>query len=119
MSRRCAVVSRLLASILHHRCLALSARNQWDKIEHRLFSFISINWRGAPLVNYETVAALIGGTCTRSGLQVKALIDTREYETGTTVFDEQVRDLHLRGHSFHPDWNYAMLPAVPQRKRIK
>jgi Rhodopirellula transposase DDE domain len=90
--------------------------SKWNKIEHRLFSFITINWRGVPLVNYETVVALIGGTCTRSGLKVKALLDTREYETGVAVSDEQITDLNLRGHSFHPDWNYTLLPAKPQRK---
>jgi hypothetical protein len=90
--------------------------SKWNKIEHRLFSFITINWRGVPLVNYETVVALIGGTCTRSGLKVKALLDTREYETGVAVSDEQIADLNLRGHSFHPDWNYTLLPAKPQRK---
>jgi Rhodopirellula transposase DDE domain len=90
--------------------------SKWNKIEHRLFSFISINWRGEPLVNYETVVALIGGTRTHSGLQVKALLDTREYETGTIVSDEEVRNLHLQGHRFHPDWNYTLSPAAPQRK---
>ena len=91
--------------------------SKWNKIEHRLFSFISINWRGEPLVNYETVVALIGGTRTRSGLKVKALLDTREYDTGTTVSNEEVRQLHLRGHRFHPDWNYTLSPATTQRKQ--
>jgi DDE family transposase len=93
--------------------------SKWNKIEHRLFSFISINWRGAPLVNYETVVALIGGTRTRSGLQVKALLDIREYETGTAVSDEEIGDLHLRGHSFHPEWNYTLSPDTPRRRRAK
>ena len=82
--------------------------SKWNKIEHRLFSFISMNWRGQPLVSYETVVNLIGGTRTRSGLQVKALLDTRDYETGQQVSSGQMRELHLRGHSFHPDWNYTL-----------
>jgi hypothetical protein len=84
--------------------------SKWNKIEHRLFSFISMNWRGKPLVSYETVVNLIGGTRTRSGLKVKALLDTRDYETGQEVSTKQMGELHLRGHSFHPDWNYTLLP---------
>jgi transposase len=84
--------------------------SKWNKIEHRLFSFISMNWRGKPLVSYETVVALIGGTRTRSGLQVKALLDTRDYETGQQISPKQMRELPLRGHSFHPDWNYTLSP---------
>jgi len=84
--------------------------SKWNKIEHRLFSFISMNWRGQPLVSYETVVNLIGGTRTRSGLKVKALLDTRDYETGQEVSTKQMGELHLRGHSFHPDWNYTLLP---------
>jgi transposase len=84
--------------------------SKWNKIEHRLFSFISMNWRGKPLVSYETVVNLIGSTRTRSGLQVKALLDRHEYETGQQVSSTQMRELHLRGHSFHPDWNYTLVP---------
>lgn len=84
--------------------------SKWNKIEHRLFSFISMNWRGTPLVSYETVVNLIGSTRTRSGLQVKALLDTSDYDTGQEVSSEQMRELHLRGHAFHPDWNYTLLP---------
>ena len=84
--------------------------SKWNKIEHRLFSFISMNWRGKPLVSYETVVALIGGTRTRSGLQVKALLDTRDYETGLQISTQRMHELNLRGHAFHPDWNYTLLP---------
>jgi len=87
--------------------------SKWNKIEHRLFSFISMNWRGTPLVSYETVVALIGGTRTRSGLQVKALLDTRDYETGQQISIKQMQELHLRGHAFHPDWNYTLSPSRP------
>jgi hypothetical protein len=85
--------------------------SKWNKIEHRLFSFISLNWKGQPLVNYETMVNLIGGTRTRSGLAVKAVLDTREYQTGLEVSAEQVEALHLRRHSVHPDWNYTLSPS--------
>jgi hypothetical protein len=85
--------------------------SKWNKIEHRLFSFISMNWKGVPLVSYQTIVNLIGSTKTRSGLKVKALLDTNEYETGQQITSSQMRDLTLRGHSFHPDWNYTLSPA--------
>ena len=84
--------------------------SKWNKIEHRLFSFISMNWRGKPLVSYETIVNLIGSTRTRTGLQVKAILDTHEYEAGEVVSTQQMQDLRMRGHAFHPDWNYTMMP---------
>ena len=82
--------------------------SKWNKIEHRLFSFISLNWRGRPLVNYETVVNLIGATKTRTGLRVKAVLDTGTYAKGLTVEDQALRDVQLRRHTFHPDWNYTI-----------
>ena len=82
--------------------------SKWNKIEHRLFSFISMNWRGRPLMSFATVVNLIGSTRTRSGLKVKALLDTRNYETGRRVSPKQMTTLRLKGHSFHPDWNYTL-----------
>ena len=79
--------------------------SKWNKIEHRLFSLISLNWRGRPLVNYETVVNLIGATKTRTGLRVKAVLDTRTYQKGLTVEAEALRDVQLRPHRLHPDWN--------------
>ncbi len=84
--------------------------SKWNKIEHRLFSFISLNWKGKPLVNYETIVNLIGGTRTRSGLTVKAVLDTNLYETGVEVSAEEIKDLRLRRHKVHPDWNYTISP---------
>jgi hypothetical protein len=84
--------------------------SKWNKIEHRLFSFISVNWKGTPLVSFETVVNLIGSTRTRSGLQVKALLDTREYRIGQKISPREMKDLRLKGHAFHPDWNYTLLP---------
>ena len=82
--------------------------SKWNKIEHRLFSFISINWRGRPLVNFETVVNLIGATKTRTGLRVKAVLDTGTYHKGFKIEDEVMRDLRLRRHALHPDRNYTI-----------
>ncbi len=84
--------------------------SKWNKIEHRLFSFISLNWRGQPLINYETIINLIGGTKTRTGLKVKAVLDTNEYETGIKVSAEQFEEIHIRRHKVHPAWNYTISP---------
>ncbi|MGH9403153.1 MAG: ISAzo13 family transposase [Terriglobia bacterium] len=86
--------------------------SKWNKIEHRLFSFISLNWKGRPLVSYEAIINLIGSTRTRTGLRVKALLDTREYETGVSVSSQQIQQLNLRRHSVHPDWNYTISPQI-------
>ena len=84
--------------------------SKWNKIEHRLFSFISLAWRGQPLVSYEAVVNLIGSTRTRSGLKVKALLDRHHYELGQTVSPDELKALHVKGHAFHPDWNYTVSP---------
>jgi DDE family transposase len=84
--------------------------SKWNKIEHRLFSFISLNWKGKPLINFETVVNLIGGTRTSAGLKVKAVLDTNQYETGVEVSKEDIDQLHLKRHTLHPDWNYTLLP---------
>src|SRR5215510_4406352 len=86
--------------------------SKWNKIEHRLFSFISLNWKGKPLINYETVVNLIGGTRTRGGLKVKAVLDTNQYETGVEVSKEDIGQLRLQRHKVHPDWNYTLLPRT-------
>jgi hypothetical protein len=86
--------------------------SKWNKIEHRLFSFISLNWKGQPLVSYEAIINLIGSTRTRTGLRVKALLDTKEYETGVSVSSQQIKELNIRRHSIHPDWNYTISPQT-------
>jgi Rhodopirellula transposase DDE domain len=86
--------------------------SKWNKIEHRLFSFISLTWKGQPLINYETVVNLIGATKTKSGLQVKAVLDTNEYETGVKVTKSQMAELCVRRHKTHPDWNYTLEPRA-------
>ena len=84
--------------------------SKWNKIEHRLFSYISLTWRGEPLINYETIINLIGGTRTRTGLKVKAVLDTNEYETGIKVSDAELDEVRLRRHKVHPAWNYTISP---------
>ena len=84
--------------------------SKWNRVEHRLFSFISLTWKGQPLWSYESVVNLIGATRTRSGLKVKAVLDTNEYETGVEVSKEQMQNLRMRRHKTHPDWNYTLSP---------
>ena len=84
--------------------------SKWNKIEHRLFCFISKNWRGRPLTSYEAIVNLIGNTTTRSGLTVRAALDTNHYETGIEVSDEELARVKLTPASFHGDWNYAIRP---------
>src|SRR3984893_7168545 len=84
--------------------------SKWNRVEHRLFSFISLSWKGKPLWNYETVVNLIRATRTKTGLKVKALLDTNEYETGVEVSKEQMAGLQIRRHKKHPDWNYTLTP---------
>ena len=82
--------------------------SKWNKIEHRLFSFISINWRGRPLRSYETVVNLIGNTTTRGGLVVRARLDRRTYPIGRKVSVQAMRGLKIEPHSFRGDWNYTV-----------
>ena len=84
--------------------------SKWNKIEHRLFSHITMNWRGRPLVSHDVVVSLIGATTTTSGLRVKARLDKKKYPTGVQVPDEQMKSLKLRLHRFHGDWNYTLDP---------
>jgi hypothetical protein len=84
--------------------------SKWNKIEHRLFSFITQNWRGRPLASRETVIKLIASTTTRTGLVVKAALDTHHYETAIKVSDAELATLKMIRHRFHGDWNYTIKP---------
>jgi transposase len=84
--------------------------SKWNKIEHRLFSAISQNWRGKPLINHEVIVDLIAATTTRTGLRVRSALDTRAYPKGLTVPDAEMETLYLRPEAFHGEWNYALLP---------
>ena len=86
--------------------------SKWNKIEHRLFSHITMNWRGRPLTSYEVVVELIAATTTRTGLRVRAELDLRLYPTGVEVSDDQIEALSLRHHSFHGEWNYDISPRL-------
>jgi len=89
--------------------------SKWNKIEHRLFSQITQNWRGRPLVTRETVVALIRGTTTTTGLRVRAKLDTRRYPTGKDVPDDALRRVQIKPHRFHGEWNYSVRPAETDR----
>jgi len=84
--------------------------SKWNKIEHRLFCHITENWRGRPLVDRETVVALIGSVRTAAGLVVKAKLDTREYPTGIKVSDDEMENLLITKDPFHGEWNYTIHP---------
>ena len=84
--------------------------SKWNKIEHRLFSFITQNSRGRPLVSHQAVVNLIASTTTRAGLIVKAALDTNHYETQIKISDKELAQLHMTRHAFHGDWNYTLKP---------
>jgi hypothetical protein len=89
--------------------------SKWNKIEHRLFSQITLNWRGRPLTSHDVVVNTIAATTTGTGLTVTAVLDENRYPTGTTTSDEQMNDLETRAltrHGFHGEWNYTLLPAL-------
>ena len=83
--------------------------SKWNKIEHRMFSAISMNWRGKPLVSLEVVVNLIAGTTTKTGLKIKAVINKNEYKLGEKVNDKDFAELNIRYHEFHPEWNYVIM----------
>ena len=85
--------------------------SKWNKIEHRLFSFITRNWRGRPLLSHQAIVNLIASTTTRTGLVVKAALDTERYETGTKVSDADLARLRLTPLPFHGEWNYTVSPT--------
>jgi hypothetical protein len=86
--------------------------SKWNKIEHRLFCFITKNWRGRPLLNYEVIVNLIAQTTTRAGLSVRAAVDTNHYETGVTVSDDELAKVRMTRAKFHGEWNYTIKPST-------
>ena len=84
--------------------------SKWNKIEHRMFSFISMNWRGRPLESYEIIVNLIANTRTKKGLEIKAELSKEIYQTGVTISDEIMASLNILRHPFHPEWNYVIRP---------
>ena len=84
--------------------------SKWNKIEHRLFSHITMNWRGIPLENFETIVQLIGAVKTNGGLKVKSQLDLNEYEKAKVVTDDKLNAIRIKKHKFHPEWNYTIKP---------
>ncbi len=93
--------------------------SKWNKIEHRLFSFISSNWRGEPLRDYETIVNLIAKTTTAKGLKVKCRLDRRKYPTGRKVTKDEMKALNLHPDKFHGEWNYVIRPHQSKIIKIK
>ena len=86
--------------------------SKWNQVEHRLFSFISSNWRGEPLRDYETIVNLISRTTTAAGLKVTCRLDRRKYATGRRITNEEMTRVNLAPSSFHGEWNYTIHPAT-------
>jgi hypothetical protein len=96
--------------------------SKWNKIEHRMFSFITKNWRGRPLTSYRVIVELVAATTTETGLRILAEWDQGSYPTGTEVSDTQVAALPIARHDWHPDWNYDVAPSKvkpPSRRASK
>jgi len=86
--------------------------SKWNKVEHRLFSFISLNWRGKPLTSYQVVIELIAATTTNTGLNVYARLDDTTYPQKLKITDKQIAAVNITGHQFHPEWNYRISPSL-------
>lgn len=94
--------------------------SKWNKIEHRLFSFISKNWRGQPLISLAVIVDLIGSTKTETGLAIDCVIDKNIYPKGIEVFDEEFDTINIKRHKFHGEWNYTISPQTKVvRKRFQ
>ena len=91
--------------------------SKWNKIEHRLFSFITQNWRAKPLVSYRVIVELIGSTTTQTGLTVRCELDDKTYPKGTVVSDAQMQDLNISHDDFHGEWNYTIAPSSTPANR--
>ncbi|EQD72897.1 Rhodopirellula transposase family protein [mine drainage metagenome] len=98
--------SRLSVTVCHYP----RGTSKWNKIEHRMFSFISLTWRGIPLTSYETVVSLIGSVRTEKGLRVKAVLDRGEYEAGLKFSPAEMKTVNLTPHPTFPQWNYTIAP---------
>ena len=91
--------------------------SKWNKIEHRLFSFITQNWRGKPLISHQVIVQLIAATTTKNGLDVRAEIDPNSYQAGIVVKDAELAAVNISRHEFHGDWNYTIEPKAFNQKR--
>ena len=93
-----------------HACHVPPGTSKWNKIEHRMFSHISRNWRGRPLVSHDVIVQLIANTTTQAGLRIRAELDTGQYPTGISVTDAELAAFNRKRADFHGDWNYTLLP---------
>ena len=91
--------------------------SKWNKIEHRLFSFISQNWRAKPLVSYRVIVELISATTTKTGLTVRCKLDTGQYPSGIVVSDAEMAALNIKRAGFHGEWNYTISPGPHRPNR--
>lgn len=98
----------LLISVCHFP----PGTSKWNKIEHRMFSHISMNWRGKPLTSHEVIVNSISGTTTRQGLKIQAELDTCSYKKGIKVTDVELEKVNLKRAVFHGEWNYTIMPKV-------
>jgi len=103
--------TRLSVSVCHFP----PGTSKWNKVEHRLFSFISSNWRGEPLRDYETIVNLIARTTTAAGLKVTCRLDRRKYATGRRISNEAMTRVRLVPAPFHGEWNYTIHPATKRK----
>ena len=85
--------------------------SKWNKIEHHMFSHISMNWRGKPLTSHEVIVNLIAHTTTQTGLTIRAELDTHRYPTGIKVTDQELENVRLQKADLHGEWNYTILPT--------
>ena len=92
--------------------------SKWNKIEHRLFSFISQNWRGKPLITHQVIVDLIAATSTKSGLTVRAQVDSNLYPSGIKVSKQQFAEISLERDPFHGEWNYKISPRQPKTESV-
>jgi hypothetical protein len=92
--------------------------SKWNKIEHRLFSYISQNWRGKPLTSHEVIVNLIASTTTRTGLTVKCELDTKKYTKGIKVTDDELKQVNITRDDFHGEWNYSIHPSTSQNVNV-
>jgi hypothetical protein len=110
---------QILANELNKKITVLHfppGTSKWNKIEHRLFSFISKNWRGQPLLSMAVIVNLIGSTKTKTGLSVDCVVDDGVYEKGVEVSDEEFNAIKIKLHKFHGEWNYTILPQKKNKQ---
>ena len=106
--QRFATETGLTVTVVHYP----PGTSKWNRIEHRLFNHITMNWRGRPLLSYQVVVECIANTTTSTGLSVQAALDERVYHTGIKVSDHEMAQIQLRPHDFHGEWNYSISPAT-------